>query len=130
MKSDEILSYWLKSAEEDYKTMKNLLNSKDYTWCLFLGHLVIEKILKGLYSKNNKTNPYAPKSHDLVLLAKKCGCELDENLEKILYTITTFNISARYEDYKNTFRNKCTKEYTESQIRNIEEMREWLLSLI
>lgn len=130
MKSDEILSYWIKSAEEDYKTMKNLFSSKDYTWCLFLGHLVIEKILKGIYAKRNEANPYAPKSHDLVLLAKKCEIVLDDKKEKLLYTITTFNISARYEDYKNTFRNKCTSEYTENQIQNIEEMREWLLSLI
>jgi len=35
MKIDEVLSYWIKSAEEDYKTMKNLFSSKDYTWCLF-----------------------------------------------------------------------------------------------
>jgi len=130
MKSDEILSYWLNSAKEDYKTMKNLFSTKDYTWSLFLGHLVIEKILKGLYAKNNKENPYAPKSHDLVLLAKKCGLVLDDNKEKLLYTITTFNINARYEDYKNTFRNKCTREYAESQIQSIEEMREWLLELI
>lgn len=127
MTAEEILKYWVDDANENLKTMNTLYNAKDYTWCLFIGHLMIEKLLKGLYAKVNKDNPYAPKSHDLVLLAKKCGLEIDENKQNILYTITTFNISARYEDYKNTFRNKCTKEYTEKQLENIEEMRKWII---
>lgn len=127
MTAEEIVKYWVDDANENLKTMNTLYNAKDYTWCLFIGHLMIEKLLKGLYAKVNKDNPYAPKSHDLVLLAKKCGLEIDENKQNILYTITTFNISARYEDYKNTFRNKCTKEYTEKQLENIEEMRKWII---
>lgn len=130
MTSDEMVKYWVDSAEDNYRTMKNMFNSSDYTWCLFLGHLVVEKLLKGMYAKNNVHNPFAPKSHDLVLLASKCGIELDENKEKMLYTITSFNISARYEDYKNSFKKKCTKDYTQKQINNIEEMRKWLLEMI
>ena len=46
---DNIIYYWLDSAEQNYTTMQNLYNSKDYSWSLFLGHLVLEKILKALY---------------------------------------------------------------------------------
>lgn len=127
MTAEEIIKYWVDDANENLKTINTLYKAKDYTWSLFIGHLMIEKLLKGLYAKVNKDNPYAPKSHDLVLLAKKCGLEIDENKQNILYTITTFNISARYEDYKNTFRNKCTKEYTAKQLGNIEEMRKWII---
>ena len=130
MTNKELKKYWINSAEENYNTMKNLFNSKDYTWSLFLGHLIIEKLLKALYAKKNEANPYAPKTHDLVFLAKKCDIDLDKKIEKRLYTITTFNINARYEDYKNTFKKKCTKEYTENEIKNIEEMRTWLLEQI
>lgn len=127
MTAEEIVKYWVDDANENLKTMNTLYKAKDYTWSLFMGHLMIEKLLKGLYAKVNKDNPYAPKSHDLVLLAKKCGLEIDKDKQNILYAITTFNISARYEDYKNTFRNKCTKEYTEKQLENIEEMRKWII---
>ena len=128
--SEELVMYWVNSAEDNYKTMKNMFQSEDYTWCLFIGHLVIEKLLKGLYAKNNVDNPYVIKSHNLLVLAEKCKLDLtDEQIEK-LQLITQFNISARYDDYKETFSKKCTKEYTLKQIENIEEVRGWLKSLL
>jgi len=42
----------------------------------------------------------------------------------------SFNISARYEDYKNEFYKRCTEEYTLEQIKNIEEIREWLKEIL
>ena len=92
--------------------------------------MVIEKLLKGLYAKNNKENPYTMKSHNLLALAEKCNLDLtDEQVEK-LQIITQFNISARYDDYKESFNKKCTDEYTAMQIKNIEEVRIWLKSLL
>ena len=40
--------------------------------------------------------------------------------------VNTFNISARYDDYKKSFANKCTNEYTAEQVKNIEEVQKWL----
>ncbi len=61
---------------------------------------MIEKLLNGLYAKNNKENPYTIKSHNLLALAEKCNLELtNEQVEK-LQIITQFNISARYDDIK------------------------------
>jgi HEPN domain-containing protein len=109
MNSKELVEYWIKSSDEDYKTMENLYKSKDYTWCLFMGHLVIEKIIKGLYAQNNSSNPYVKRIHSLLVLAKDCNLELTEEQEKHLIVFTRFNISARYEDYKKQFRNMCTR---------------------
>lgn len=124
------MNYWINSAEENYKTMKNMFNSKDYTWCLFIGHLVIEKLLKGLYAKNNVDKPYAVKSHNLLVLAEKCGLDLIKEQIERLQIITQFNISARYDDYKESFSKKCTEEYTKKQLENIEEVRIWLKELL
>jgi len=106
--------------------MKNLYNSKDYSWCLFVGHLVIEKLVKAVYAKNIPESPNAPKIHNIIKIAKKCNLELDNRKTEILGIINTFNIGARYEDYKKEFYNKCTQEYTDDQLKNIEEMRTWL----
>ena len=84
--------------------------------------MVIEKLLKALYAKNNKGAPYAPKAHDLLYLAEKLNIELTEEQEITLNEITTFNLSTRYDDYKRAFYNKCTDEYTEEQI-NIRNSR-------
>ena len=100
--------------------------AKQYTWALFIGHLSLEKLLKGIYAKVNEANPYPPKIHNLNILAEKCGLELNEKYKRILFTCNTFNISARYEDYKDEFYKKCTKEYTSEQINNIKEVQAWL----
>ena len=130
MDNIDLMEYWLSSSEEDYNVMKYLYSGKKNSYCLFFGHLVIEKLLKGIYAKSNKENPYTIKSHNLLALAEKCNLELnDEQVEK-LQIITQFNISARYDDYKETFNQKCTDEYTSEQIKKIEEVREWLKGLL
>ena len=95
-----------------------------------MGHLVIEKLLKALYAKNNKNAPYAPKSHNLLHLAEKTKLKLTDRQEDLLDTITRFNLNARYDDYKKEFYERCTEEYTSEQIKNIEEVRIWLKEML
>ena len=120
------MEHWIETADMDYKVMKNLYTTKDYSWCLFVGHLVIEKLVKALYAKNNPENPNAPKIHNIIKIAEKCNLELDSEKIRIFGIINTFNLGGRYDDYKKDFYNKCTKEYTDEQIKNIEEMKTWL----
>ena len=126
----DLMRYWLKSSNEDYDVMQVMFKNKKNTWTLFLGHLVIEKLLKGLYAKNNKENPYTIKSHNLLALAEKCKLDLTDEQVKKLQIITQFNISSRYDDYKENFKQKCTDEYTKQQVRNIEEVITWLKGLL
>ena len=126
MDNIDLTKYWFESADSDYETMKVLYNNKKNTWCLFIGHLVIEKLLKGLYAKNNPDNPIAPKIHNLILLSQKANLEVPTEIREKIQTINTFNISARYDDYKKSFEAKCTDDYTKEQVRNIEEVQKWL----
>ena len=130
MTNIEVMNYWINSSDKDYDTMKLLLNNEKNTWCLFIGHLVIEKLLKGLYALKNEDNPYTLKSHNLLALAEKCELELNEDQIEKLQTITQFNISGRYDDYKESFEQKCTNEYTAIQVLNIEEVRTWLKGML
>ena len=66
----------------------------------------------------------------MLALAEKCNLDLtDKQIEK-LQIITQFNISARYDDYKESFYQKCTDEYTSIQVENIEEVYTWLKNLL
>ena len=130
MNNIDLMNYWIESSDEDYDTMMYMKAGKKNTWCLFMGHLVIEKLLKALYAKNNRNAPYAPKSHDLLHLAEKAELELTDRQEDLLDTITRFNMNARYDDYKKEFYLKCTDEYTSQQLKNIEEVRVWLKNLL
>ena len=130
MNNIDLMNFWIDSSDEDYNIMNILYTNKKNSYSLFFGHLVIEKLLKALYAKNNKNAPHAPRSHDLLHLAEKTGLELTEKHKDLLDIITQFNINARYDVYKKEFYNKCTNIYTAEQIQNIEEVRTWLKNLL
>jgi HEPN domain-containing protein len=125
---NKVISYWLESADDDFETMIAMFNSKRYTWALFIGHLMIEKLLKAYFVKI-KTD-YPPYIHNLLRLAEKAELELSEQRKMELATITAFNINSRYDDYKMSFKKQCTAEYTEDWVHIIKEMRTWIKALI
>lgn len=130
MNNIDLMNYWIKSSDEDFVTMEILYKNRQNAWCLYIGQLIIEKLLKALYAKKNKGAPHAPKTYDLLYLAEKIELKLTKEQKVLLDTITKFNLEARYDDYKESFRQNCTNEYTTEQIKNIKEVREWLKNLL
>ncbi|MEA3333546.1 MAG: HEPN domain-containing protein [Pseudomonadota bacterium] len=126
MTKNEIVSYWIDSSETDFQAMDNLFKNKHYIWSLFIGHLVIEKLLKAFYVKNNCEE--VPRTHDLLKLADKAKLDLHEEQKDFLDEVTTFNIKARYPDYKNRFQKKATSRFTGDYIKKIKEFRLWILN--
>ena len=78
MTKGELVAYWRLSADNDESTFRHLLESRDNHWALFMGHIVIEKLLKALIVQNNEEGVPVPRSHDLLLLAQKARLEIDE----------------------------------------------------
>lgn len=123
---DSIVLYWRTSADLNYSTMQNLMKSKDYPWALFMGHLVVEKLIKALYVKKLQKHPLL--SHDLLRLFEKIDILLPFGYDEWLDEITTFNLNARYDDYKQSFHRRCTIKYTGEWINKIEILRQWLIN--
>ncbi|MDO9580935.1 MAG: HEPN domain-containing protein [Bacteroidales bacterium] len=122
---DSIIQHWRESSEQNYATMQNLIKTKEFSWALFLGHLVIEKLLKALYVKRLQKHPVF--SHDLLRLAKKIDVELPAGYDEWLDEITTFNLNARYDNYKQSFHKLCTIDFSNKWIDKIETLRQWLI---
>ena len=118
MTKEEHIKYWLDSAEHDLETSDTLFETGKYDWSLFVGHLVLEKILKAIFVKNNG-NKIPPKLHNLVRLSGLSFIKLDENKKVILDKISDFNIEVRYPEYKNEFYKTCTKEFAEENKKRI-----------
>ena len=123
---DPIVLHWRESSDENYATMQNLLKANEFSWSLFLGHLVIEKLLKALYVKKLQRHPIF--SHDLLRLVKKIEIELPSDYDEWLDEITTFNLNTRYDNYKQGFNKLCTVEFSNEWIIKIEILRKWLIS--
>jgi len=122
------INFWITSAKNDWKVAGHLFEKKDYSYALFFGHLTLEKILKAYYVKASRENP--PLTHRLVYLTEKSKLELTEEQLELLEIVTDFNLEARYPDEKFTFYKKCTKDFTSHYLKQIEEMKAWLLQKI
>lgn len=120
----EMIKYWLQSSDYDFDTMLDLYRTNRYYWALFIGHLSLEKMLKAYYVKQKNENP--PFIHNLIRLAELTDMKVNDDQKKMLATITTFNISTRYDDHKMSFYKKCTKNFTDTWIENIKTLRQWI----
>lgn len=56
----QTITYWLESAAHDLKVAETLFKNEQYDWCLFIGHLVLEKVLKGFYIRDTQTFSIKP----------------------------------------------------------------------
>ena len=122
------IKYWIDSSDRDFITMEHLFEKEDYHWALFIGHLVIEKLLKAYFVKIN--DDYPPYAHNLLRLAIESKIKITDDLKLKLTTISAFNINARYDDYKSSFQKRCTPQYTLEWIDKIKELRSWILKQI
>jgi HEPN domain-containing protein len=128
MNQNELVEYWIKAAELDLPVMESLYANEKYVWSLYLGHLVLEKILKAYYSSRHNQTP--PKTHNLVKLCEMSGLTQDTQTLNLLDEINEFNIEARYPDAKFDLYKRCDKDFTLSYLQKIKELYQWIKSQI
>lgn len=114
---EKLFKYWQATAKRDYETMLGLFKIKRYPESLFFGHIVLEKILKGLVVAEIKDE--APYIHNLTKLAELSKCDLSEEEMDLLDVVNKFNIKSRYPEYKLQFYKQCNKEYTKNYLDKI-----------
>lgn len=120
----ELIQYWLKGSDYDWEAARSLFRSGKHPYCLFLCHLSVEKLLKGLIVK--KTQAHAPYTHNLAYLAGKLSLEFSKEQLALLEEMNDFNLEARYPDEKNEFYKKATKPFTKQYLKSAGVLREWL----
>jgi len=104
-----------------------MYDTRRYSWSMFVGHLMIEKLLKALFVKTTNENP--PYIHNLLRLAEKCNLELNDDQRLFFATVTALNINARYDDYKLSFQKTCTPEFCAHWIEELKWYRLWIKGL-
>lgn len=73
---EKIYFHWINTSDKDFITMIHLYDTKDFHWSLFVGHIVIERLLKASVVK--QLNDHAPFTHDLTKLVKLSGLPFTE----------------------------------------------------
>lgn len=124
MEIAEVVEYWLRLSENKWKTVEALMETGRYADALFFMHLSLEALLKAVVVE--KTGEQAPRIHNLPNLALLAGLDIDDSQSEQLRDINTFNVRARYDDYKASLYKTATKEYTATYVDAAKQLRLWI----
>ena len=124
MGQTELLEYCRVSSARKFDSASSLYRSRKYADCLFFCHLALEFALKGKYIEVK--HDLFPLTHDLLGLGLRIGLPLTKQRQKDLAIINTFNIAARYDDYKYTFYKKATRVYARKYYQTTRALLIWL----
>jgi len=111
---------WLKQAEYDLETAKDMFKTGKYIYTVFMCHLSIEKALKGLYAKKFKKDP--PKIHNLNYLCEKVQLNFNEDLQDFIDNLNDLSILTRYPDELERILNDYTNETTKEILEKTKEL--------
>lgn len=119
-----IITYWREHAQYDLNTAESLFLGGRFPYCLFMCHLAIEKLLKGMIVE--QTQSHAPYTHNLVELASKTDKEFSSEQKSLVAELNEFNLEARYPDWKRDFYKMATREFTAIYVEKTKELFVWL----
>jgi HEPN domain-containing protein len=91
-----------------------------------MGHLSIEKALKGLIIQKNKEA--LPKTHNLLYLIEIIDLELPEDMYDFVFTLNRVSVLTRYPDNLQRMLNEYNIDTTEKMLGKGKELLKWLKS--
>ncbi|MEK6782477.1 MAG: HEPN domain-containing protein [Bacteroidota bacterium] len=126
MGKQEQIQHWVNTSKIDWETAEDLLKLKRFMHSLFFFHLVIEKLLKAHWVKDN-LNDIPPFSHNLESIYNQTDLELStENVDE-LRALSAWNLEGRYPDYQNKIARQATEKYTLNKYEIVKRIRQCLL---
>lgn len=124
MTQQEATKRWQESAREDLEIADELFRVGKYAHCLFFCHLAVEKMLKAVFTKKFDDAP--PIMHHLGKLWKRTDVPMGPATDEVLSEISTFNVEARYDIFKQQLYKKATKDYAGKFFELTKELVVWL----
>ncbi len=115
---------WIATSEYDIETAEHMLKSGRYVYVVFMCHLSVEKLLKGLVAETQEDLP--PKTHNLRYLVKLSKIEIPEEHATILDILNTASIPTRYPEDMEKLLKKFSKEVVKNYFNKTKELRKWL----
>lgn len=90
---EEHIAYWIESSGRDWQAVRSLYNGKNYLQSLFFAHLVLEKLCKAHWVKDNAGN-IPPKIHNLTVILAKTKLKPTKEDAEFLSQINQFQKAA------------------------------------
>ena len=126
MTKQEHITYWVKTAAKNWKAVPHLYNAKCYVEALFWAHLVLEKLLKAHWVKDNAGNT-PPKIHHLIKLAAQTKIVFTDEELLFLAKMNDLQLEGRYPDYIKNIYNIYKLKETTLLLKETDKIRKCLL---
>ncbi len=103
-----------------------MVKAKAYLHSLFFAQLVLEKLCKAHWVKDNESN-FPPKIHNLLLIIAKTNLDLPVEDKDFLAIMNHFQLEGRYPDYKLELFKKYKSVQTKKILEQVNTLRKCLL---
>jgi len=114
---------WFNQADYDLKTADAMFRTGRYIYTVFMCHLSIEKVLKGLYAQ--KFNETPPKIHNLLYFIEKIKLKPSEDLYDFIFSLNRVSIPTRYPDDLHRMLSDYNQKSTKILLRKSKEVLKW-----
>lgn len=121
----EHIAYWVDTAKKDWRAVQHMYQSKDYLHALFFAHLVLEKLCKALWVKNNKGDT-PPKIHNLIKILDEANIKYSTDQLDFMIIMNTFQLEGRYPDYMQRLYRTYKSKNTGEILRQVKNYKRWL----
>ena len=125
MNKSDYIAYWKVTAHKDWEAVGHLFEKGDCLHALFFAHLVLEKLVKAHFVKDN-TSDLPPRTHNLLLLISQTTLSPSMDHLRLLSQMNQFQIDGRYPDYKLTMFKIATEAYTKALLDEVNLLKQWL----
>ncbi len=126
MTKQEHIAYWVKTAGDDWDAIQKMYKVKTYIHALFFAHLVLEKLLKAHWIKDNEGNT-PPKIHNLVVLVHKTKLKLEDDDMIFLDRMNDLQLEGRYPEYITNVYKIYKRKETGLILEQVDKIRKCLL---
>jgi len=115
---------WFFQSDYDLETAYQMLQSGRNIYCIFMCHLSLEKVLKGLFIK--KFNKIPPKLHTLMYFVNKIQLKLAEDNLLFIEKIDRLSIITRYPEDLKAMISLYTLKETTGIYEQTDKIQQWL----
>ena len=121
---DKNITNWIRSSNYDLKTSEHMFKTGRYIYVLFMCHLSVEKLLKGMYEATFKKVP--PKTHNLIYLTSTVGIELPDDHLETLESLNDLSIVTRYPEDIDAMIKSFKKNKVMTYLKKTKALIKWL----
>ena len=115
---------WYFQSDYDLETAFDMFKSGRYVYCIFMCHLSLEKVLKGLLVKSKGEFP--SKSHSLIYFVEKIELKMDDSYYEFLFILNKISVPTRYPENLRKLVAEYSKERTENILNRTKEIQSWI----